>query len=65
VQRLDIVTMFGKRAAFSVVGVFLELDEEGKITSWRDYLDSREIAVKVGQDAPTGTVANETRDMPT
>jgi limonene-1,2-epoxide hydrolase len=63
VQRHDIVTMFGKRATMTVVGVF-ELDADAKITSWRDYLDSREIGVKVGQDAPDGTAASETGEPP-
>jgi limonene-1,2-epoxide hydrolase len=56
VQRRDCVTMFGKAAKFHVVGVF-EFDASGKIVNWRDYLDSAEIAAKVGQDAPQGTFA--------
>jgi limonene-1,2-epoxide hydrolase len=64
VERHDCVTMFGKRAAFTVVGVF-ELDADGKITSWRDYLDSREIGVKAGQVPAVGRVADETGDVPT
>jgi limonene-1,2-epoxide hydrolase len=47
VQRRDWVTMNDKRAGFHVVGVF-EVDADGKIASWRDYLDSREITVQVG-----------------
>ena len=47
VERRDWVTMNDKRAGFHVVGVF-EVDAEGKIASWRDYLDSREITVQVG-----------------
>jgi limonene-1,2-epoxide hydrolase len=48
-ERIDRVTMNDKRAGFHVVGVF-EVDDDGKIASWRDYVDSREIAVKVGPD---------------
>ena len=44
-ERIDWVTMNDKRAGFHVVGVF-EVDAHGKIDSWRDYVDSREIAVK-------------------
>jgi limonene-1,2-epoxide hydrolase len=47
VERRDWVTMNDKRAGFHVVGVF-EVDADGKIVSWRDYLDSREITVQVG-----------------
>jgi limonene-1,2-epoxide hydrolase len=48
VDRRDRVTMNGKRAGFHVVGVF-EFDGNGKIASWRDYVDSREITAKVGR----------------
>ena len=44
------MTMNDKRAGFHVVGVF-EVDNGGKIASWRDYLDSREMTVKVGPDS--------------
>jgi limonene-1,2-epoxide hydrolase len=47
VERRDACTMNGKQVTFHVVGVF-EVDGDGKIAAWRDYLDSREIAVKVG-----------------
>jgi limonene-1,2-epoxide hydrolase len=46
IQRIDWVTMAGKRIGVHVVGV-VEFDAEGRITSWRDYLDSREIATKL------------------
>lgn len=46
IERRDWVTMNGKRAGFHVVGV-LEVDDEGKIASWRDYVDSQEITVKI------------------
>jgi limonene-1,2-epoxide hydrolase len=45
-QRIDWVTMRGKRLGLHVVGVF-EFDDSGRLTSWRDYLDSREIAAKL------------------
>ncbi len=53
VERRDSCTMNGKQVAFHVVGVF-EVDADGKIASWRDYLDSREIAVKVGARPTSG-----------
>jgi limonene-1,2-epoxide hydrolase len=49
VQRIDWVTMNGKRAGIHVVGAF-KVDGHGKIASWRDYVDSREIAVKAGPE---------------
>ena len=49
VERVDFTTIDGKRAGFHVVGVF-EVDADGKIASWRDYLDSREIAALLGAD---------------
>lgn len=45
-QRIDWVTMAGKRIGIHVVGV-VQFDADGKITSWRDYLDSREITTKL------------------
>jgi limonene-1,2-epoxide hydrolase len=35
IERIDWVTMNDKRAGFHVVGVF-EVDDHGKIASWRD-----------------------------
>jgi hypothetical protein len=46
VQRIDTVTMDGRRIPTHVVGVF-DVDADGKIEYWRDYLDSREIAVQL------------------
>jgi limonene-1,2-epoxide hydrolase len=54
VERLDWVTMNGKRAGFHVVGVF-EFDANGKIASWRGYVDSAEITAKVGRVGATAT----------
>jgi limonene-1,2-epoxide hydrolase len=50
VERIDWVTMNEKRAGIHVVGVF-EVDADGKIAIWRDYLDTREITTKVGADS--------------
>ena len=49
VERIDWVTMQDKRCGFHVVGVF-DLDDNGKIVSWRDYLDSAEITAAVGRE---------------
>jgi len=52
VERRDLVTIESKDVAVHLVGVF-EVDDDGKIASWRDYFDSREIATKVGRP-PSG-----------
>jgi limonene-1,2-epoxide hydrolase len=62
VERIDSVTMNGKRAGFHVVGVF-DVDAYGKITSWRDYCDSREMAVAVGPEP--GASLRAARSVPT
>jgi limonene-1,2-epoxide hydrolase len=36
-------------ATSHIAGVY-EVDAEGKIAAWRDYLDSRELAVQLGAD---------------
>jgi limonene-1,2-epoxide hydrolase len=55
VERMDSVTMDGRRVSTHVVGVF-EVDSDGKIASWRDYLDSREIATHLRREREaTGT----------
>ena len=48
VERIDWITKNGKRVCIHVVGVF-ELDADGRVVAWRDYFDSREIAVKYGR----------------
>ncbi len=53
-ERRDLCTMNGKDLSFHVTGVF-DVDADGKITSWRDYLDSREIAVKVKGNAESAS----------
>jgi limonene-1,2-epoxide hydrolase len=47
VERLDWFTLNDKLVNLAIVGVF-EFDDDGKITSWRDYYDSAEITAKVG-----------------
>jgi limonene-1,2-epoxide hydrolase len=49
VERLESMTLTGTPVTLHLVGVF-EVDRDGKITAWRDYSDSREVAVKVGVD---------------
>src|SRR5579863_1284486 len=50
IERIDWVQMNGVRAGIHVVGV-LEVDDDGKIASWRDYVDSQEIVAKVFTEA--------------
>jgi limonene-1,2-epoxide hydrolase len=37
-ERIDTLTVGGKEISLPVCGVF-ELDDEGRITGWRDYFD--------------------------
>jgi limonene-1,2-epoxide hydrolase len=46
-ERLDSLIFNSKPLTVHIVGVF-EVDSTGKIAAWRDYMDSREIAVQVG-----------------
>jgi limonene-1,2-epoxide hydrolase len=48
VQRLDWFTMNNKHVCLHVVGAF-GFDDNGKITSWRDYFDTAELTAKVGR----------------
>jgi limonene-1,2-epoxide hydrolase len=57
VERLDSMTIADTPMTLHVAAVF-ELDSAGKITEWRDYLDSKEVAAKVGSDVSS---AGETR----
>ena len=43
------MTLTGTPVTLHLVGVF-EVERDGKITAWRDYSDSREVAVKIGVD---------------
>jgi limonene-1,2-epoxide hydrolase len=60
VERLDSMTINDQPVTFHVAAVY-EVDADGKIAAWRDYLDSREVAAKVGADVST---AGETRGEP-
>jgi limonene-1,2-epoxide hydrolase len=48
-ERLDCLTMSGKRAEFHIAGVF-EVGDDGKITAWRDYFDTKEMEAHVGAE---------------
>jgi limonene-1,2-epoxide hydrolase len=52
VERLDSMTIGRKPLTVHAAAVF-EVDADGKISSWRDYYDSREITSKLGLDALT------------
>jgi limonene-1,2-epoxide hydrolase len=52
VERLDSMSINDKQVTWHVAAVY-EVDTEGKIAAWRDYVDSREIAVQVGADVST------------
>ena len=53
-ERTDRFTHFdGKVAAIRVMGVF-ELSDAGKITHWRDYFDSAEMAREFGTSVAGG-----------
>lgn len=41
-ERIDTIRMAGRDASVHMAGVF-EFDEAGKIASWRDYFDTKEI----------------------
>jgi limonene-1,2-epoxide hydrolase len=47
-ERLDSMILRGKPVTSHIAGVF-EVDAEGKIAAWREYLDSRELSVQLGQ----------------
>jgi limonene-1,2-epoxide hydrolase len=34
----------------STLLAFFEVDSDGKIAAWRDYLDSKEVAIKGGDE---------------
>ncbi|OYW91420.1 MAG: hypothetical protein B7Z23_08195 [Pseudomonadales bacterium 32-61-5] len=46
-QRVDHFTMRGVRVEHALVAVY-ELDEEGKILSWREYFDTADIGRQLG-----------------
>jgi limonene-1,2-epoxide hydrolase len=47
-ERIDSMLLRGMPIRSHIAGVF-EVDDEGKIAAWRDYLDSGELAVQLGQ----------------
>ena len=54
-ERTDSMILRGKPVTVHIAGVF-EVDAEGKIAAWRDYLDSSEVSVQLGTDQrSTGT----------
>ena len=59
-ERLDSFTFNDKSLTVHIAGVF-EVNAAGKITAWRDYFNSGEIAVQVGAD---GSPAGERRSAP-
>jgi limonene-1,2-epoxide hydrolase len=47
-ERIDSMIWRGTPAASHIAGVF-EVDGEGKVAAWRDYLDTRELSVQMGK----------------
>jgi limonene-1,2-epoxide hydrolase len=45
-ERIDTVHMAGKDLVAHMVGVF-EINADGKITSWRDYFDTKEVEAQL------------------
>jgi limonene-1,2-epoxide hydrolase len=58
VERLDWFTMNETHVNLHIVGV-VEFDDDGKITSWRDYFDSAELTAKIGRFKPVTTVERQ------
>lgn len=48
-ERLDSMILRGKPIRSHIAGVY-EVDAEGRIVAWRDYLDSRELTVQLAAD---------------
>lgn len=46
-ERLDHFTMHGKRIAHALTAIY-ELDDSGKILSWREYFDTADMAQQLG-----------------
>ena len=46
-ERIDILTMNGKRIELPVMRTF-EIDGEGKISAWRDYFDMQQVTNQIG-----------------
>lgn len=45
-ERIDTVRMAGRDVSIHMAGVF-EFDDAGKIASWRDYFDTKEIEAQL------------------
>ena len=56
-ERLDSMILRGKPITSHIAGVY-EVDAEGKIAAWRDYLDSRELAVQLGADESSASTGD-------
>ena len=41
-ERVDVLTMGGKRIEIAVMGTF-EMTDDGKISAWRDYFDMQQV----------------------
>jgi limonene-1,2-epoxide hydrolase len=55
-ERADQAVIFGKPCPHSMVAVY-ELDDQGLIKAWREYLDMADLTRKmgVGEDVAGGT----------
>ena len=51
-ERADTAVIFGKPCPHSMVAVY-ELDEQGLIVKWREYLDMADLMRKMGVDEAT------------
>jgi limonene-1,2-epoxide hydrolase len=51
-ERVDSMLLRGKPITSHIAGVF-EVGADGKIAAWREYLDSRELSVQLGQTQAT------------
>ena len=59
-ERTDSMILRGKPVTVHIAGVF-EVDAEGKIVAWHEYLDSSEVSVQLGADeTSTGTRGSKT-----
>ena len=48
-ERLDSMILRGTPIESHIAGVY-EVDPDGRIAAWRDYLDSRELSVRLAAD---------------
>jgi len=46
-ERVDVLTMGGKRIEVPVMGTF-EVTPDGKISAWRDYFDMQQVMSQLG-----------------